>query len=182
MGLAPNENAEDIGKWVVAKVPVPIFCPDDGCEKMGLAPNGNSVNVGRTGIAKVPVPIFSQPRRTASWSDAIDGGHAMNTPEQREDFSGPGIEARLTWQGWRCRMDVRVAPDSDLAPGPLDCEVLLQPLDPRGLPTGPVARLDRQRIWLRAPDQLAGWQGQLWLPPGIDFDFARSCYFRLTRS
>jgi hypothetical protein len=66
MGLAPSENPENLGKSVVAKVPVPIFSQPlrvpsavygtrRGCKKMGLAPSRNGENPGKSAVAKVPV-------------------------------------------------------------------------------------------------------------------------------
>jgi hypothetical protein len=108
--------------------------------------------------------------------------NTMSINTQFEDFFGSGINATLRSHGKQCRFDIRIDHDSHLAPGPVDCEILLQPLDPRGLPSGPLARVDRQRIWLRPADHGRMANGHLWLPLGIEFDLARACYYRLTRS
>jgi hypothetical protein len=96
-------------------------------------------------------------------------------------FHGPGVTAELTWRGWRCRLEIRAQATSPLAGAPLNCELLVQPLDVTGLPAGPVARLASEQVLLQSADSGRTWRGRLWLPAGIDFRLARNCYYRLTR-
>ena len=61
----------------------------------------------------------------------------------------------------------------------MTAEVLIQPRNDRGLPTGPVVVLCQTDVDL-VP--LPGWKrlvGRFWLPQGIRWQSAVNCYFRL---
>lgn len=105
----------------------------------------------------------------------------MNPPTLHETFHSPGVIAELTWDGWRCRLEIRVDAAGSPAATPLKCDLLLQPLDARGLAHGPVARLATEEVLLRPTADGTSWLGRLWLPPGIDFPLARNCYYRLAK-
>jgi hypothetical protein len=103
----------------------------------------------------------------------------MTTPTLHETFHAPGISAELTWRGWRCLLDIRVEASSELAGSELSCELLLQPLDERRLPAGPLTALTTERVRLRRAADRQCWLGRLWLAPEIGFPLARNCYYRL---
>ena len=99
-----------------------------------------------------------------------------------EIFYGPGVRALLTSLQRRCLIQVAVDRCGDAFADELRCQVLLQPRDRRGLPTGSLLQLADEPMRLRRGPRKDEWIGHAWLPSGIEPDLARECYYRLERA
>ena len=95
-------------------------------------------------------------------------------------FHADGIEAQLTGHAdGRCLLRLRQTSKAGSAPRRL--QVILQPVDERGLGRGFPAILAEEP--LRFSTALGGDpQAFVWLPAGISFDLARGCYYRVLTS
>ena len=95
-----------------------------------------------------------------------------------QEFYGPGVKALLLSDGWQLQCFV-VVDRQDSPKDHVPFQMLVQPTDRRGLPSGGPVVLASGEIPLRvAPlgDQLLG---QVWLPGGITPEIVEKCYLRL---
>ncbi len=93
------------------------------------------------------------------------------------DFVGPGVEVRLTPEGPRSHLEIRVQHDQADA---VHLEVLLVPRDERGLATGAPTAIYASTWPLRRLEGRETAVAEGWLPRSLEPDLARRCYYRVT--
>ena len=104
----------------------------------------------------------------------------MTDPTLQETFYGPGIDMLLACWDRCCRLEIAVDPASEPFAPQMQCEILLQPRDPRGLATRSPVTVAVETLLLKPTVGDSMWHGQFWLPRQIPPRLARSCYYRLS--
>jgi hypothetical protein len=106
---------------------------------------------------------------------------ATTTAAWRQAFHGPGTQVQVACDDGVCLLDVCVDLAGVTSCDAVDLEVLVQPRDGLGLPSGPVVELLRQRIALRPTPDGRRITGHIWLPPSLGPGILPQCYLRVTR-